>query len=53
MKTIISMLSFVVIVIVPITGFAHGGGTDKYGCHNERSTGHYHCHRGNKSQSDC
>ena len=24
---------------------AHGGGLDKHGCHHERSTGKYHCHR--------
>jgi hypothetical protein len=25
---------------------AHGGGLDKYGCHNDRKHGGYHCHRG-------
>lgn len=25
--------------------FAHGGGLDKNGCHNNRKTGEYHCHR--------
>lgn len=25
---------------------AHPGGLDKHGCHNNRSTGEYHCHRG-------
>ncbi len=24
---------------------AHGGGTDQYGCHTQRSIGTYHCHR--------
>lgn len=24
---------------------AHGGGLDRYGCHTQRSTGEYHCHR--------
>jgi endonuclease YncB( thermonuclease family) len=28
---------------------AHGGGLNKDGCHNNRKTGDYHCHRGNKS----
>jgi hypothetical protein len=23
-----------------------GGGLDKYGCHNSRKAGNYHCHRG-------
>ena len=26
--------------------FAHGGGLNSEGCHNERATGGYHCHRG-------
>jgi hypothetical protein len=25
--------------------WAHGGGLDKHGCHNNRKTGEYHCHR--------
>lgn len=28
------------------TVHAHGGGLDKYGCHNDRKRGGYHCHRG-------
>ena len=33
--------------------FSHGGGLDKSGCHNNRSTGNYHCHRsGNSSKND-
>lgn len=26
--------------------FAHGGGLDANGCHNDRKNGGYHCHRG-------
>lgn len=26
--------------------YAHGGGLDGYGCHNNRKQGGYHCHRG-------
>jgi len=26
--------------------YAHGGGLDVYGCHNNRKLGDYHCHRG-------
>jgi hypothetical protein len=26
--------------------FAHGGGLNKQGCHNNKKTGDYHCHRG-------
>ncbi|MBO33266.1 MAG: hypothetical protein CMM74_09875 [Rhodospirillaceae bacterium] len=28
--------------------FAHGGGLNKEGCHNNRKTGDYHCHRWSK-----
>ena len=27
------------------TAYAHGGGLNAQGCHNERRTGGYHCHR--------
>lgn len=27
-------------------GFGHGGGLNSEGCHNNRKTGDYHCHRG-------
>ncbi|WP_052171742.1 excalibur calcium-binding domain-containing protein [Paracoccus sanguinis] len=30
--------------------FAHGGGLDADGCHTNRKTGDYHCHRGGKSR---
>lgn len=29
--------------------WAHGGGLNKDGCHNNRKTGDYHCHRGASS----
>lgn len=31
---------------IPFIAFAHGGRTNADGCHNERATGGYHCHRG-------
>lgn len=33
-------------VLVPALAFAHGGGLNSEGCHNNRKTGGYHCHRG-------
>jgi len=30
----------------PMTSSAHSGGLDKNGCHTNRKTGDYHCHRG-------
>ena len=38
------------ILIVPIAAHAHGGGLNKEGCHNNRQTGDYHCHRGAKAK---
>jgi hypothetical protein len=29
-----------------LPAFPHGGGLDGYGCHNNRKSGGYHCHRG-------
>lgn len=41
MKFLISVLFFV----APVIALAHGGGLDGSGCHNNRKTGDYHCHR--------
>lgn len=30
----------------PASAGAHSGGLDKHGCHTNRATGDYHCHRG-------
>ena len=39
-------LSFTLLVLFLSTGlWSHGGGLNKDGCHNERKTGGYHCHR--------
>lgn len=34
-----------VAVMHAVPGFGHGGGLDARGCHNNRKTGDYHCHR--------
>ena len=31
---------------------AHGGGLNSEGCHNNRKTGDYHCHRGGSSSGN-
>lgn len=33
------------------TAYAHGGGLDASGCHNDRKRGGYHCHRGGSAQA--
>ncbi len=32
-------------VLLPALSFAHSGGLDASGCHHNRRTGDYHCHR--------
>jgi len=35
----------------PTILFAHGGGLNAEGCHNNRKTGDYHCHRAPSTQN--
>ena len=46
-------MKLVILLIASMFSFkaySHGGGLDKKGCHNNRSTGDYHCHRGNSNK---
>ena len=40
------VLLFALIVVLPVVGFAHSGGTDANGGHYNRKTGEYHYHHG-------
>ena len=40
-----AFLLTIIFSLLPVAVFAHGGGLDAYGCHNETKTGGYHCHR--------
>lgn len=40
---------FLLLLAWPANLGAHGGGLNADGCHNNRKTGEYHCHRGNGS----
>lgn len=33
------------LLLIPSISLAHGGGLDSSGCHKNRKTGDYHCHR--------
>lgn len=35
------------LIATPVAVAAHPGGLNSEGCHNNRKTGGYHCHRGN------
>jgi len=38
-------LTILIAMLVSTSAWSHGGGLNKDGCHNERKTGGYHCHR--------
>ncbi len=41
----IRMITMVIVVLMlSVTGFSHGGGTNADGCHNNSKTGGFHCH---------
>lgn len=40
------------VVLTSAEAGAHGGGLDRYGCHNDRRNGGYHCHRGSGPSPD-
>jgi hypothetical protein len=49
---VVASLVFVVGVSVPaLPALAHPGGLNAEGCHDNRKTGDYHCHRGNSSRA--
>lgn len=39
--------SAALVLLIPTMLWAHGGGLNSEGCHTNRKTGDYHCHRGN------
>jgi len=41
MRSILHLVMFV----IPVMAWSHGGGLDDHGGHKQRSTGEYHCHR--------
>ena len=46
------MIKLIIILfasIISIKAYSHGGGLNKQVCHNNHSTGDYHCHRGSSS----
>ena len=47
------LLSVMLLALSALAGnaWAHGGGLNKDGCHNDRKNGGYHCHRGSNAAS--
>lgn len=48
---ILSILALLISSTAPLPALAHGGGLNAQGCHNNRKTGDYHCHRGASAAS--
>lgn len=40
-----------VVLAMPSVASAHPGGLNSEGCHNNRKTGDYHCHRGSQTRA--
>ena len=43
------ILAMAIAAIAPAAVLAHAGGLYAQGCHNNRKTGDYHCHRGGRA----
>jgi hypothetical protein len=35
----------ILVMLIPAVALSHGGGLNAEGCHSNRKTGGYHCHR--------
>lgn len=47
-----ALIIVLLVLALPAEALAHGGRLDRHGCHNDRRTGTYHCHRGAPAASD-
>ena len=45
MQTLLPPYVAIFAAAVPWSAYAHGGGLNAEGCHNDRKNGGYHCHR--------
>lgn len=50
--TMRSVILSLLAMTMSLDAFAHGGGLDRNGCHTNRKTGDYHCHRGSAPSRD-
>ncbi|MFN6507749.1 excalibur calcium-binding domain-containing protein [Xanthomonas translucens pv. translucens] len=49
MHAAIVVFATLITLLAPALALAHPGGLNAEGCHNNRKTGDYHCHRGGAS----
>ncbi|MCH1455496.1 MAG: YHYH domain-containing protein [Schleiferiaceae bacterium] len=50
MKNLIA--TTLIATVTATSAFAHGGGLNQNGCHNQHSNGTYHCHRPQQQQNN-
>lgn len=48
---ILIIAALAAVLAVPEAASAHPGGLNSEGCHNNRKTGDYHCHRGSQNRA--
>lgn len=48
-RSALHLLAALPLVVLANLASAHGGGLNAQGCHNNRNTGDYHCHRPQRS----
>ena len=51
MYSLIKFFLFFIITFITFKSFAHSGGLNSAGCHNNNKTGGYHCHRSSNNNS--
>ena len=51
MNYLLGIIGIISLTIYETSSFAHSGGLNQQGCHNNRKTGGYHCHRGSSNKT--
>ena len=51
LPSVVALLASSLAAVPAVPLMAHPGGLDSQGCHNNRKTGDYHCHRGGSARS--
>ena len=49
MRLAVQITALLSVLLTPVLALSHPGGLNAEGCHNNRKTGEYHCHRGSGS----
>jgi hypothetical protein len=47
-----SVVNFLFLLFLALPAYPHGGGLDAKGCHHDRKSGGYHCHRAQATETE-